>query len=96
MECAMNRARSRNVVATILAVVGAVLVFFGLVHTIGGLPLGLQAIRNGAINVPSIEDAGFGYHFIREHVHWLPRVMPAIGLLIFVPLLLVRGSFTIE
>ena len=145
--------RTRKVVAIALAVVGVVLVFLGLVH-FAGLPLILEASKNGAINLPSIEDKGLGFHLIREqvangllmvgvdrcvfgailllcgpelrkgrriawricmviglftfvgytalvwiifeHFHLVPFVMPAMGLLILVPLWLARRSFTAE
>lgn len=145
--------RTQKLVAHALAVVGVVLVLLGLVH-FGGLPLILEANKNGTINLPSIEDKGLGVHLLREqvangllmvgvdrcvfgavlllcvpalrkgsrlawricmvigvftfvgytalvllifeHFHVVPFVMPAMGLLILVPLLVARRSFTAE
>jgi len=59
--------KTRNVVGNTLAVVGVVMVLLGLVH-FGGLPLVLEANKNGTINLPSIEDKGLGFHLLREQV----------------------------
>ena len=149
---ATGATRTRKIVAHTLAVLGVVLVLLGLVHFVG-LPLVLEANKNGATNLPSIEDTGVGYRLFREPVfygllsvgvdrclfgvilllcvpelkkgrsivwricmviglamllgytpliwttferlHLPPLVMPAIGLLIVVPLLLGRHSFTV-
>lgn len=145
--------RTRKIVSIALAVVGAVMVLLGLVH-FAGLPLILEANKSGAINLPSIEEKGIGFHLVREQVangilmvgldrcvfgailllcvpalrkgsriawriwvviglftfvgytalvllifeyfHLVPFVKPAMGLLIFVPLLFARHSFTVE
>ena len=145
--------RSRKIVAHALAGLGAVMVLLGIVH-FAGLPLILDANKNGTINLPSIEDKGLGFHLLRaqvangvlmvcvdrcvfgailllcvpelkrgrrlawricmvigsftfvgytalvwlvfERVHLPPLIMPAIGLLILVPLLFARRSFTAE
>lgn len=145
--------RTRKLVANTLAVVGVVMVLLGLVH-FAGLPLILEANKSGAINLPSIEEKGMGFHLVREqiangllmvgvdrcvfgailllcvpalgkgsrlawricmvigvftfvgytalvllifeHFHLVPYLMPAMGLLILVPLLLARRSFTVE
>jgi hypothetical protein len=145
--------RSRKVVANTLAVVGVVMVLLGIVH-FGGLPLILEANKSGAINLPSIEEKGLGFHLVREqvangilmvgvdrcvfgailvlcvpalrkgsrfawricmviglftflgytalvllifeHFHLVPFLMPAMGLLILVPLVFARRSFTVE
>ena len=145
--------RTRKVVAHTLAVVGAVMVLLGLVH-FAGLPLILEANRSGAINLPSIEEKGIGFHLVREqvangilmvgvdrcvfgailllcvpalrkgsrlawricvviglftfvgytalvllifeHFHLVPLVMPAMGLLVLVPLVIAQGRFAVE
>jgi hypothetical protein len=145
--------RIRRIVAHTLAVLGVAMVLLGLVH-FAGLPLILEANRSGAINLPSIEEKGVGFHLVREqiangilmvgvdrcvfgailllcvpalkkgsklawricvviglftfvgytalvliifeHFHLVPFVMPAMGLLIIVPLLFARRSFTAE
>ena len=144
---------TRKLMAIFLAVVGVVMVLLGLVH-FAGLPLILEANKSGAINLPSIEEKGMGFHLVREqiangllmvgvdrcvfgailllcvpalrkgsrtawricmviglftfvgytalvllifeHFHLVPFVMPAMGLLILVPLLLAWRSFTAE
>lgn len=146
--------RTRRIVAYMLGSLGVVLVLAGLGHVLGGLPLVMEANKPGAINLPSFEDVGIGFHLAREpvlfglltvgvdrclfgvilllcvadlksgrkvawriclavgllisvgympfvwivfeHVHMAPLVMPAIGVLILVPLLLGRHSFTVE
>src|SRR3954464_7192119 len=54
----------RKIVAHTLAVVGVVMVLLGLVH-FGGLPLILEANSSDAINLPSIEKKGMGFHLVR-------------------------------
>jgi hypothetical protein len=143
----------RKIIANALTVLGVVMVLLGLVH-FAGLRLILEANKSGAINLPSIEDKGLGFHLVREqvangllmvgvdrcvfgailllsvpalrkgsriawricvviglftfvgytalvllifeHFHLVPYLMPAMGLLILVPLLVARRSFTVE
>src|ERR1019366_6783341 len=59
--------RTRKIVAHSLAVVGVVMVLLGLVH-FAGLPLILEANKSGAINLPSIEEKGIGFHLVQEQV----------------------------
>ncbi len=59
---------TRNGVAHTIAAVGVGYVLLGLVHTVAGLPLILTAVKNGAFNLPSIEDAGVGLQLLREPV----------------------------
>lgn len=59
--------RTRKIVANTLGVVGVVMVLLGLVH-FAGLPLILEANKSGAINLPSIEDKGLGFHLLRKQV----------------------------
>lgn len=145
--------RTRKIVANTLAVLGVALVLIGLFHVFASLPLVLEANKNGATNLPSIEE-GVSYRLFREgvffglltvgvdrcvfgavlllcvadlkrgrktawriclvigllivvgylplvwitfeRVHLPPLAMPAIGLLILVPLLLGRHSFSVE
>src|SRR5437764_9602309 len=58
---------TRKVIAISLTVLGVVMVLLGLVH-FAGLPLILEANKNGTINLPSIEDKGLGIHLLREQV----------------------------
>lgn len=55
------------VVAYTLGVIGTVMILFGIVH-FAGLPLILEANKNGTINLPSIEDKGLGFHLLREQI----------------------------
>src|SRR5438067_7421689 len=145
--------KTRKIVANMLAVVCVVMFLLGLVH-FAGLPLILEADRSGAINLPSIEEKGMGFHLVREQIangllmvgvdrcvfgailllcvpalgkgsrlawricmvigsftfvgytalvllifdsfHLVPYLMPAMGLLILVPILVARHSFTVE
>ena len=59
--------RTRKIVAIFLAVVGVVMTLLGLVH-FAGLPLIMEANKSGAINLPSIEEKGMGFHLVREQV----------------------------
>src|SRR5205807_3722025 len=58
---------TRKIVANTLAVVGVVMILLGLVH-FAGLPLILEANKSGAINLPSIEEKGMGFHLVREQI----------------------------
>lgn len=59
--------KTRTVVAYTVGAIGVVMVLLGLVH-FGGLPLILEANKNGTINLPSIEEKGLGFHLLREQV----------------------------
>src|SRR5947208_11357511 len=59
--------KTRTVVGYTVGAIGAAMVLLGLVH-FAGLPLILEANKNGTINLPSIEDQGLGFHLLREQV----------------------------
>ena len=150
---ALDTDRTRKIVAYALAAVGVVMILLGLVHFLG-IPMILEANKNGTTGLPSIEETGVGFRLTREpvfygllsvgvdrclfgvilllcvpalkegrrfawricvviglfmfvgnapliwlvfeRVHLPVVVMPAIGLLILMPLLMGRRVFTVE
>ena len=64
----LENIRIRKVVAYTVATVGVAFVLLGLLHTIAGVPLVLEAVKTGGINLPSIEDTGVRFQLLREPV----------------------------
>ena len=90
-EPSSNDTKKRRLAANMIAVVGAILITLGLVHIIGGLPMILEAAKNGGINLPSIEDEVAGFQLLREPVVYgilslgVDRIILGVILLLCVP-----------
>jgi len=66
---ALDTDRTRKIVAYALAVMGVVMSLLGLVHFLG-LPMVLEANKNGTTGLPSIEETGVGFRLTREPVFY--------------------------